>query len=283
MAQDGSRTGYTHTHIHVHTRTYTHTHTPQLANEVGTIAPFLVPFLKMSCVYFVLWLPEDQPSITTAFVKILPVLSLVWFVCLQGITGGREYSYNRKILSGLILSSLGDALLVWQSDQILFLLGVACFSCAQISYSVAFGFSPLGMKELVVCATMLFVGWAAILPSVSGGIQYALLCYGLLLCTMTWRSLARFTLKGDIPWRKIYSAFGACLLAVSDTTLAVNKFIFPVPCERAVIMVTYYSAQLCFSLSVVNSRLYTSNEKRWSHDLKKNSNGLSHDHQPGDN
>ena len=63
----------------------------------------------------------------------------------------------------------------------------------------------------------------------------------------------RFNLRGDIPWRKIFAACGATLLVISDTFLAINKFCWPIAGERYIVMVTYYAAQLCIALSVVNS------------------------------
>lgn len=212
--------------------------------------------MKMSCVYFVLWLPEDEPCISAAFVKALPILSLIWFVCLQGISGDLSHSYNRKILLGLVFSCCGDISLIWQNvDDSYFILGLACFLIAHIFYTLAFKFTPFGLKEFLVLSTLAVTLFSIVLPMLSGPILYAVLVYGLLLWLMSWRSLARFSLKGDIPWRKIFAACGAILFVVSDSVLAVNKFVMPLPWERQVSMTTYYAAQLCLSLSVVNSRL----------------------------
>ena len=220
------------------------------------MAPFLIPFLKMSCVYFVLDL-SDQPSLTAAFVKALPVLSLAWLVCLQGVGLGEPISqyitYNRRILCGLLLSSIGDAVLIWQKEEIYFIIGLLCFACAQLCYIVAFGFSPFGLKEMVLCYSAVTVVMVGVYPclqtmTLSCGVS----AYALLITTMSWRSLARFNLRGDIPWRKIFSAVGALLFAMSDIILAVNKFCFAVPFEHALIMTTYYGAQLCIALSVIN-------------------------------
>lgn len=231
----------------------------QLTKEVGSIAPFLIPFLKMACVYFVLWLPEEQPCISAAFVKALPILSLIWFVCLQGISGDPSHSYNRKILLGLVFSCCGDISLVWQnSDESFFMLGLCCFLVAHICYTLAFEFTPFGLKEFLLLTSLAITLLSVVLPLLSGVILYAVLVYGLSLWLMSWRSLARFSLKGDIPWRKIFAACGAILFVVSDAILGINKFVMPVPWERQVIMTTYYAAQLCLSLSVVNSRLYRS-------------------------
>lgn len=235
-----------------------------MTKEVASIAPFLIPFLKMACVYFVLWLPEDQPCISSAFVKALPILSLIWFVCLQGISCSRDpsHSYNLKILFGLVMSCCGDVSLIWQNnDEVFFMLGLACFLIAHVCYTLAFDFTPFGVKECVIMSLLAVTMFSILLPYLSGVMLYAVFVYGLILWLMSWRSLARFSLKWDIPWRKIFAACGAILFVLSDSILAVNKFMMRVPWERQLIMTTYYAAQLCLSLSVVNSRLYRSKEE----------------------
>ena len=217
------------------------------------MAPFLVPFLKMACVYFVLWLPDDQPSITSAFVKCLPILSLIWFVWLQG-----GNSYNLKILTGLVCSCLGDAALVWQgADMLVFIAGMLFFACGLLCYTLAFGFSPFGLKEFVVAAAICISVISYVYTFIPEGvILYGVIGYGCLITIMAWRALARFNLKTVIPWRKVFAAVGAVLFVLSDISLVLNKFCWSLPWERTIIMVTYYAAQLCISLSVINSRLY---------------------------
>ena len=226
------------------------------------MAPFLVPFLKMACVYFVLDLP-NQPQVTKAFVKALPILSLVWLVCLQGVGLGKHsgdfVSYNRRILCGLLFCCLGDVALVWQEKEVYFILGMAAFGCAHLCYILAFGLHPFGLKELVPCCLVTLLVLGGVLPCVpSGVLTWAVPVYIVLVASMAWRSLARFNLRGDIPWRKIFSAVGAFLFATSDLVLAVNKFCFSVPLEHELIMLTYYGGQLCIALSVVNSHLQNS-------------------------
>ncbi len=228
------------------------------------MAPFLVPFLKMLCVYFVLDLPSNEPSLTSALVKALPILSLAWLVCLQGIGIGEPPNdyiiYNRRILCGLLLSCIGDIFLIWQQEELYFLIGMLFFAFAHVVYTVAFGFSsPFGLKEFILS----FVVWVVVVFTLTihhppGMLLYMIPIYACLIALMGWRSLARFSLQGDIPWRKIFSAVGAVLFVASDIYLGFNKFCFHLPFEREVVMTTYYAAQLCMALSVINSHLHRS-------------------------
>ncbi|XP_041132326.1 lysoplasmalogenase-like protein TMEM86A [Polyodon spathula] len=78
--------------------------------------PKLVPFLKATCVYFVLWLPTSSPSWFSALIKCLPIFCLWVFLLAHGISFLGAHSSARKILAGLIFSSLGDAFLIWQEQ-----------------------------------------------------------------------------------------------------------------------------------------------------------------------
>lgn len=226
----------------------------QLTKEVRSIAPFLVPFLKMTCIYFILWL--DQGSFPAAFIKCLPLLSLIWFVCLLGISDRQAHRYNRMILTALVLCCAGDFFLVWGDvNEAFFLLGLGFFGVGHIVYSFAFGWRPFGLKEFLFTFSLGLPLVAGVLSYLEGPLFYPSLAYGLVLIIMEWRALARFNLRGDIPWRKIFAACGATLFVFSDTVLAINKFCWPVVGERSIVMVTYYAAQLCISLSVVNSNL----------------------------
>lgn len=55
-------------------------------------------------------------------------------------------------------------------------------------------------------------------------------------------------------WTELAAGGGALLFILSDLTIALNKFCFPVPYSRALIMSTYYAAQMLIALSAVESR-----------------------------
>ncbi|GJQ82336.1 hypothetical protein Trydic_g2955 [Trypoxylus dichotomus] len=53
-------------------------------NIVKSAGPKLVPFFKTVAIYFVIFMPHDQPGIVAAIIKILPIISLMIFVYLYG-------------------------------------------------------------------------------------------------------------------------------------------------------------------------------------------------------
>ena len=144
----------------------------------------------MTCIYFVLWL--DQGTFPAACIKCLPVLSLIWFVCLLGVSDPYVHQYNRKIAVALTLCSLGDFFLVWaDQNEIFFLLGLGSFALAHVVYSFAFGWRPFGLKELVFCTSLGVVLIPWIVSCIDGVLVYPAVLYGVLMIVMGWRALAR--------------------------------------------------------------------------------------------
>jgi hypothetical protein len=55
-----------------------------------SVGPKLVPFFKTVAIYFVLFIPSDRPSLFSMFIKCLPIVSLIVFVLLHGMSLGDE-------------------------------------------------------------------------------------------------------------------------------------------------------------------------------------------------
>lgn len=216
-----------------------------------------MPFLKCCTIYCVLWLPEhEHPGVAPALVKCMPVLSLISFVFFQGVSS----SYNRKILGGLTLCCIGDALLVWQQFyEEVFLLGMLMFAIAMCLYVSAFGFRPFGVKQFLFCALLMSLFYAVFIPALLHRtvMLISVSIYIFLLALAEWRVLAGVSREGGmIRWRKVYAAIGISLFVISDCILGISKFIQPILFHRLLVMSTYYSAQLFISLSVINSHIF---------------------------
>lgn len=226
-----------------------------------SVGPKLVPFFKTCTIFFVLF--ADTPaSETTApwffcIIKCLPVISLILFVLLNGMNITEYYRYSRRVLIGLIFSCMGDICLVWAKKY--FELGIGCFAIAQICYSRAFGWKPLNLYAGGVFAVLGSLVYWFLSPGLKGIMVYLVAAYITVICTMAWRATARihtFNFFDDrVTWTQMSGCFGSIAFVISDLTIAVDRFLFPLPYAHPVIMVTYYAAQFGIALSVVDSQV----------------------------
>uniref|UniRef100_A0A8D2PFX8 lysoplasmalogenase n=1 Tax=Zosterops lateralis melanops TaxID=1220523 RepID=A0A8D2PFX8_ZOSLA len=199
-------------------------------------SPKLVPFFKATCVYFVLWLPTSSPSWFSALIKCLPIFCLWVFLLAHGINFLVSHRSASRILAGLIFSALGDAFLIWQ-EQGYFIHGLLMFAITHILYSSAFGMKPLDLKAGLLMGVVSSSCYAFLYSYLSGPFTYLVAVYIALIGFMGWRAVAGLS-----------ACVGAMLFMVSDLTIALNKFCFPVPYSRFIIMATYYAAQMLIAL-----------------------------------
>ncbi|XP_028915072.1 lysoplasmalogenase-like protein TMEM86A [Ornithorhynchus anatinus] len=221
---------------------------------VKSEGPKLVPFFKATCVYFVLWLPSASPSWFSALIKCLPIFSLWLFLLAHGLGFLLAHPSASRIFAGLVFSAVGDAFLIWQ-DQGYFVHGLLMFAVTHVLYAWAFGTRPPAPRLGLVMAALSGLSYALLYPYLSGAFTYLVGAYVALIGFMGWRAVAGVRLGGTLwRWTELAAGAGAVLFIASDLTIAVNKFCFPVPYARAVIMSTYYAAQMLIALSAVESR-----------------------------
>lgn len=215
------------------------------------VGPRLIPFFKTLVIYYVLWLPLDYPSVISALIKCLPILCLIPFVWIQGVSLKKEHDYQRRIFVGLIFSCLGDALLIWH--EIHFLTAMVSFAIAHVSYIRAFGFSQYRCLKGVPFIGLLLAAMYLFYPGLHGILLPAVSIYVWIICSMGWRAVARIDiLENEWSWKSLFSCIGAILFMISDFVIGINEFVTPVPYSRALIMTSYYAAQAFIALSAVN-------------------------------
>ncbi|KAI1889888.1 hypothetical protein AGOR_G00167550 [Albula goreensis] len=219
---------------------------------VKSEGPKLLPFFKATCVYFILWLPTSHPSWLSALVKCLPILCLWAFILAHGACFLRTHSGARKILAGLVFSTLGDAFLIWQ-DQGYFTHGLLMFAVTHVLYSSAFGMKPLNLQAGMVAGSISVLSYILLYPYLCGPFTYLVGGYIAVIGFMGWRAMAGIQLTNDLwTWTHMSACLGAGLFMVSDLTIAVDKFCFPLPYSRVLVMATYYAAQMLIALSAVD-------------------------------
>jgi len=165
---------------------------------------------------------------------------------------GDEYTFSRRILTGLVFSCVGDALLIWPNY---FMYGMGAFGVAQIMYTAAFGFKPLNIPLGIALYVVDTVAVLFLMPGLDGLVAVGVPVYSVLLMTMIWRATARVQFFEELwTWTKLCSCAGGIVFGVSDNLIAFNQFYKPLPYAQVLIMTTYYAAQLGIALSVVDSK-----------------------------
>ncbi len=157
--------------------------------------------------------------------------------------------YRAAIVVGLVCSLSGDVFLMLPDDR--FLPGVASFLLAHLAYlvafttGVAFGAAPLLLLPwAAVGAVMLAVLWHGL-----GSMRVPVVVYLVVIVVMAWQAVSRASALGTAS--TLLAAAGATLFVLSDASLAVNRFRRPFHSAQAVILPTYYAAQLLIAGSVV--------------------------------
>lgn len=169
---------------------------------------------------------------------------------------GDDVVRRRCIETGLALSLAGDVALMWPQH---FIPGLVAFLLAHLAYIVAFsrgvGFARHKLPFVAyaaVAAAMLWVLW----PHIGAALRLPVLAYVACLACMAaqalaWRLHERATPLSACARR---AAIGGALFMASDASLAVNKFMQPLPAATLIILSTYWIAQVLIASSLVERR-----------------------------
>jgi uncharacterized membrane protein YhhN len=148
--------------------------------------------------------------------------------------------FERGILAALVLSAVGDALLLSDARPA-FLGGLVAFLLAHLAYSAAFlGVSrpSPGIALAVAVATGAALRW--LWPSL-GPMRAPVAAYCAVIAAMLW-------LAAGVPRAEVRA--GALLFYLSDLLVARDRFVRPGLANRVVGLPLYYAAQLLFALAV---------------------------------
>jgi len=157
-------------------------------------------------------------------------------------------TYRAAIIIGLVCSLAGDVFLMLPKDR--FLPGVASFLMAHVAYLVGFTTDvPFGvMPLLLVPCALLGAAMLGLLWRGLGSMRVPVIVYLVVILAMLWQAVTRGVVLGTTgAW---LAAVGAAVFVVSDSALALDRFRKPYRAAQAVILPTYYAAQLLIAWSV---------------------------------
>lgn len=201
--------------------------------------------LFISCIilcglYYIFFFSHIPEGLTLIF-KVIPMILIIILAAMQKVPHIKKYQL--LIIVGLVFCMIGDYTLQW------FLFGLTSFLIGHIFYIFAFASTnerklPTWAKFTLSAYGVIMGIWIAGTVFTSGEtvLAVAVLAYISVIFMMGWTS---------IRTGSTLALIGALLFISSDSYLAINKFVMPLPFAHEVIMLTYYSAQLLIALSIL--------------------------------
>jgi uncharacterized membrane protein YhhN len=163
----------------------------------------------------------------------------------------KKKAFTTPVLLALFFSWVGDNFLMFSGkDELYFYAGVGGFFLAQLSYIYVFSrYSESGSRGYLqknLLYGLLFLAYVAgvyclLYPALEGIMKPVILVYALSLIGMSMMALNR---KGRVSHASFLPVFvGSVLFVISDTMIALDKFLTGIPLAGFWIMITYISAQ----------------------------------------
>ena len=197
----------------------------------------------------------NLPNVIHYFTK--PALMITLILYFLWAVRGTNFKDKILFISAMIFALLGDAFLMFQSQNpLFFMLGLGGFLLMQIGYSlffnqeIEFKKSLLFQKPYWIIPVIVYVlTLYKIVSENAGGLKGAILAYTICIATMMLSAINRFGQISQNSFRWVF--FGALFFLISDSVLAVNKFAGAVPNAGFWIMFTYTLAQYLIVRGVV--------------------------------
>lgn len=182
--------------------------------------------------------------------KPLATLSIAAMVYLSPWSDAR---YRGALVVGLLLSTLGDIFLMLPAvanGPDWFVFGLASFLLAHVAYLFAFcsrGRFLARWWPFALYALIAVVVSAVLKPHLPAALQWPVNIYVLLLSAMAAQACAVWARLRDRS--SALAALGGAFFIVSDATLALDRFVQPLPAATVIVLATYWTAQLLIGFS----------------------------------
>jgi uncharacterized membrane protein YhhN len=176
------------------------------------------------------------------------IIASTSFVALAIVNGALSSGYGRSVLAALAFSWLGDVLLLSRHPTFL-LAGISSFFVAHIAFSAAFVLKLISINAFAICLILTSLLSVSILiwlwKYLHGFFRFAVPIY--LLAVMLMLSLAVAASAVSLPQTV---GVAALAFAVSDISVARDRFVERDVLNKAWGLPLYYFAQILFAASV---------------------------------
>jgi uncharacterized membrane protein YhhN len=155
--------------------------------------------------------------------------------------------YRYLVVAGLLCSLAGDVFLMLPRDR--FVEGLLSFLVAHLFYIAAFTYD--GGRVLNVWAAVPLLAYGGLMLGLLwmrlGRMRVPVVIYVLAILLMAWQASNRWLATGEAG--SLLALFGALLFVASDSMLAWDRFRGRFRNAHALVLGTYFAAQLLIALS----------------------------------
>lgn len=200
--------------------------------------------LTLVALICLLWAEAQRSQLGKWFAK---PLASTGFLITAYLAGAFHSTYGKYIFAALVLSWLGDILLIPRSQRS-FLFGLISFLLGHLAFGVAF--AQLGLHSVWLISTAVVVtGIAAVVvwwlrSHVSSEMWIPVISYIVVISSMVILALGSYGVH-----RIFWIPLGAVLFYLSDLAVARNRFVAPSFYNRLWGLPFYYVAQLILAWS----------------------------------
>lgn len=173
---------------------------------------------------------------------IFAIFLVAYSACPQSVKGTFDSKSWWLLGAALVGSLAGDAFLMVEG---FFIPGLVSFLLAHVAYIVLFRQGVAWFPRPLALVATLGVGGAMYAFLWQGGLPVELripvAVYVTVIALMAAQAIGRAAVLGDRTARQV--ALGACFFMLSDSLLATNRFVQPLPLAQVWVLATYYAAQ----------------------------------------
>jgi uncharacterized membrane protein YhhN len=178
------------------------------------------------------------------FAKPLASLGFIAVACLGSAW---DTTYGRALVVALVLCALGDVLLIPANPK-WFLLGIGSFTLGHLAYAIGFGTAGVALGPsagaLVVMAVVVTFTVRWLDPHLPPDMRGPVRVYKVVIAAMVAAAVGTSARSGDLR-----IAAGAIAFAVSDLSVARDRFVRPSFTNVAWGLPLYYAAQVVLAFA----------------------------------
>ncbi|MDP2341768.1 MAG: lysoplasmalogenase [Deltaproteobacteria bacterium] len=206
-------------------------------------------FVAMCMLCMAMVIVEGKKKLPRAIYATLKIMAATLFVAVGVARAGIESDASRLFVAALVLSWLGDVLLIPKGHKRVFLGGLVAFLLAHVMYVPAFIARGVDVTALIAAAVVTILPITVVLrwlrPKVTGTMGYAVVAYVFVISAMLATAFGcvvsgAHTNGGVTPVLFV----GALVFYLSDVMVARERFVSPGYINRVFGIPLYFFAQL---------------------------------------